>query len=339
MNCGRGPTRPGFAKSRIAHRSPRPFSIGVPVSAIRVRAGMRRSCCDVSFAGFLIACASSRIDLRPRHRRDRVDVAHRGAVGRDDDVGVRDLGRDLVGRGAVRAVMHDDAQTRGEARRFGGPVPDDGGRRDHERGPGPGAGEEVGEHRRRLAETHVEREATAEPGLVEEAEPRQRFGLVAAELADETVRRRGRRRRDVGRGLEQLGRPTATDDRHAARERRTFDAEREAQRLRAGELGGVGPFRERVGRGLQIGLVERDPTPTRPDERPRFARQPRDVGRGELDVVEHRRPAHVGELVRADRRLLRASTNTRNDGVGLRRDNAGTRTSKPAASSCGPVWP
>ena len=61
MNCGRGPTSPGFAKSRIAHRSPRPFSIGVPVSAIRVRAGMRRSCCDVSLAGFLIACASSRI--------------------------------------------------------------------------------------------------------------------------------------------------------------------------------------------------------------------------------------------------------------------------------------
>ena len=59
MNCGRVPTRPGLVKSRIAQRSPRPFSIGVPVSATRVRAGMRRSCCDVSFAGFLIACASS----------------------------------------------------------------------------------------------------------------------------------------------------------------------------------------------------------------------------------------------------------------------------------------
>ena len=77
-----------------------------------VRAGMRRSCCDVSLAGFLIACASSRIDLRPRHLRDRVDVAHRGAVGGDDDVGVGDLGRDLVGGGAVRAVVHDDAQIR-----------------------------------------------------------------------------------------------------------------------------------------------------------------------------------------------------------------------------------
>ena len=58
-NCGRGPTRPGLVKSRIAQRSPRPFSIGVPVSATRTRAGMRRSCCAVSLAGFLIAWASS----------------------------------------------------------------------------------------------------------------------------------------------------------------------------------------------------------------------------------------------------------------------------------------
>ena len=46
MNAGREPTRPGLVKSRIAHRSPSPFSIGVPVSARRVRAGMRRSCWD-----------------------------------------------------------------------------------------------------------------------------------------------------------------------------------------------------------------------------------------------------------------------------------------------------
>ena len=46
-------------KSRIAHRSPSPFSIGVPVSASAVWAWMRRSCWAVSLAGFLIACASS----------------------------------------------------------------------------------------------------------------------------------------------------------------------------------------------------------------------------------------------------------------------------------------
>ena len=59
-------------------------------------------------------------------------------------------------------------------------------------GPEPAPAEQVRQHRRRLAEAHVEREATAEAGLVEEAEPRQRFGLVAAELADETVGNAGR---------------------------------------------------------------------------------------------------------------------------------------------------
>ncbi len=71
------PTRPGLVKSRMAHRSPSPFSIGVPVRAMRVRAGMRRSCWAVSLAGFLMAWASSsttrsHVDLaRGRRRRGR----------------------------------------------------------------------------------------------------------------------------------------------------------------------------------------------------------------------------------------------------------------------------
>ena len=73
---------------------------------------MRRSCCDVSLAGFLIACASSSTTRAHVDLGERVDVAHRGAVGRDHDVGVGDLGRDLVGRGAARAVVHDDPQAR-----------------------------------------------------------------------------------------------------------------------------------------------------------------------------------------------------------------------------------
>ena len=40
MKVVRPPTRPGLTKSRIDHRSPRPFSIGVPVSARRERAGI-----------------------------------------------------------------------------------------------------------------------------------------------------------------------------------------------------------------------------------------------------------------------------------------------------------
>ena len=120
---------------------------------------------------------------------ERFDVAHRGAVGRDDEIGAVDLRRDLVGGGAVRAVVHADPKVGGEARGFRGPVADDRGRRDHQRGSVFDAGEQVREHRRRLAEAHVEREAAAETGGVEEAEPRERLGLVAAQLADEALGR------------------------------------------------------------------------------------------------------------------------------------------------------
>ena len=54
---------------------------------------------------------------------------------------------------------------------------------------------EVGEHGRRLAEAHVERQAAAEPGGVEEADPGQRLGLVGAQLADEALGLGDRRRR------------------------------------------------------------------------------------------------------------------------------------------------
>ena len=51
MNDGRDPTRPGLVKSRIAHRSPSPFSIGVPVSARRVCAGMRAAAATFRSSG------------------------------------------------------------------------------------------------------------------------------------------------------------------------------------------------------------------------------------------------------------------------------------------------
>ena len=133
MNDGRDPTRPGLVKSRIAHRSPSPFSIGVPVSARRVWAGIRRSCWEVSLVGFLIACASSSTSVCQLVRGERVDVAHGGGVGGDHDVGAGDLGFELVGRRSRRAVVDDDAQPGREARRFGRPVADDRGGRDDER--------------------------------------------------------------------------------------------------------------------------------------------------------------------------------------------------------------
>ena len=51
--------QPGLANSRIDHRSARRFSTGVPVTAIRVPAGMERIAVACLVAAFLIACASS----------------------------------------------------------------------------------------------------------------------------------------------------------------------------------------------------------------------------------------------------------------------------------------
>ena len=48
-------------KSMIARSSPRLFSTGVPVSAIRCRAGSDRTARDAAVFGFFTACASSRI--------------------------------------------------------------------------------------------------------------------------------------------------------------------------------------------------------------------------------------------------------------------------------------
>ena len=52
----------------------------------------------------------------------------------------------------------------------------------------------------------------------------------------------------------------------------------------------------------QVGPIDRDPPATGADQRPGFLGQAGDVGRGQLHVVEDRRPPHVGELGRADRR-------------------------------------
>ena len=189
MNAGRAPTRPGLAKSRIAHRSPRPFSIGVPVRARRMRAVRRRSCWAVSLAGFLMAWASSRTTRSHVELGQRLDVADGGAVGGDDDVGAADgLGSSSpadaraapwwtttrssgVNRAASAAQL---PTTAGGATTRAVPSP-------------PSRAADVGEHGRRLAETHVEGEAAAQLDGVEEAEPRQRLGLVGAELAAEPL--------------------------------------------------------------------------------------------------------------------------------------------------------
>ncbi len=115
--------------------------------------------------------------------------------------------------------MHDHAQPGGEARRFGGPVAHDRRRCDHERGPALGFDQEVGEHGRRLAQAHVERQAAADAGGVEEAEPGERLGLVAAQLAVEALGRVRGFARQLARGGQEVGGPPSAFDADAAGQR------------------------------------------------------------------------------------------------------------------------
>src|SRR6476661_10691708 len=55
----------------------------------------------------------------------------------------------------------------------------------------------MGEHRRRLAEAHVERQATTEAGSLEEADPGNCLGLVRAQRALEALGLGDRRRRHL----------------------------------------------------------------------------------------------------------------------------------------------
>src|SRR5207248_7319488 len=113
-----------------------------------------------------------------------------------------------------------NTEIRGEPRRLGGPVSNDGGRRDHERGARTvGGGKHAGQHGRRLAETHVEGEATSEPCRVEEPEPRQGLGLITTERSVKAVGRVPRLGLQLRGGGEQIGGPPATRNGNAARER------------------------------------------------------------------------------------------------------------------------
>ena len=168
-----------------------------------------------------------------------------------------------------------------------------------------GVGEHVGQHRRRLAEAHVEGEAAAEAAAVEEVEPGQRVGLVAAQLADEALGRGHRLAGDLLGLVQQVGGPAAAGDREAAGQRHALEPERVAQHLGAGELGRALPLGQRFGRGGQVGVVDRDPLAVRLHQWTGLRGQPGDLGRVELDVVEQHRPPDVGQLVGTDHRRRR----------------------------------
>ena len=199
--------------------------------------------------------------------------------------------------------MHDDPQAGGETPRLRRPVADDSRRGDHQRRPVGLGASEVGQHGRGLAEAHVEGQAAAEADGVEEVEPPEGLGLVVPQLSLEALgigHRFGGR--EVGGG-EELGGPASADDRDATAEGGALEADGVTEDLGPSELGLTGPLGERGGGFLEIGPVEGDPLAARADQRPGFGRQAGHLRRRELDVVEHDRPADVGELVGADHAL------------------------------------
>ena len=173
-------------------------------------------------------------------------------------------------------------------------------------GPSPIGAGDVGEHGGGLAEAHVERQATAQSGGVEEPEPRQRLGLVAAQLPLEAVELGDRRRRAPSRALEQVGRPTAAGQRHAPAEGPSPSRPRPWRRISAPVSWVV------LARSARAAAASFRSTRSSSTQRPRALTsgracrgEARHLGRGQLDVVEHHRPAHVAELVGADHRFAR----------------------------------
>src|SRR5207302_10525984 len=104
-----------------------------------------------------------------------------------------------------------------------------------------GRGRHAGEHRRRLAEAHVEGEAATESDDVEEAQPGQGLGLVAAQLTAEAVGFDDGIEGDGLRLLEDVGGPAGAFDEDAPGEWRALEADGVAQDLGARELPGRFP--------------------------------------------------------------------------------------------------
>ena len=130
--------------------------------------------------------------------------------------------------------------------------------------------------------------------------------------------------------------PAVAVDVDAAAQPGPVETDAVAQDLGAGELRDRLALGERGCGLLEVDPIDLDPAAAGLHERPRLAGEPGDVGRGELDVVEQHRPRHVAELVGADHRSAGVSANSRSDGVALRRDSVGTRTSNPTAARVGP---
>ena len=306
MNAGREPTSPGLVKSRIAQRSPNPFSIGVPVSAMRDRAGMRRSCWEVSLVGFLIACASSstirRHSTASSASMSRTAVAY--VVMTTSDVRAIRLKSSSSERAApwctttrrlrceLRGLRAPSCRRRRPERRRA-PVPHRrcgrGGRARSAscRAPCRGRGT-------RRARRHRGTRASRPP----------RPGTCAARRRTPPGARRARSRRCAAfstMSIAQLSPWTTTPPARPPPSRPIW-----ARRISAPVS-----VRDRLAllerrRGLlEVDPIDLDPPAARLHQRARLLGEPADVGRGQLDVVEQDRPRDVAELVRADHRAAR----------------------------------
>ena len=99
-------------KSRMAQRSPRPFSIGVPVRATRLR-GLDAAELLGGLAGRVLdALGLVEHEPLPLDGGQRLDVAHAGAVGGEHDVGALDLAGQVGDAGPAGAVVDDDLAAR-----------------------------------------------------------------------------------------------------------------------------------------------------------------------------------------------------------------------------------
>ena len=158
----------------------------------------------------------------------------------------------------------------------------------------------MGEHGRRLAETHVECQTAAETRRVEEPDPGDRLGLIRAQRTRETLRLGDRRHRHFAGAADDVVRPTAALHNDAASQPGPAETDAVPQDLGAGELRDVLAFGE-GGRGLlDIEPVDLHPAATRLHQWPGLAGEALDVVGRQFDVVEQHRPCHVAELVRAD---------------------------------------
>ena len=135
-NTRADPSRPGLTKSITDHSSANRFSTGVPVSAIRWSAGMRRTAAACRDALFFTVCASSSTTRRQLWSDEQVAVPGGDGVRGDNQVGLVQRARRIrCPRSRSGAVMDVNPQRRGECGGLALPVADHRHRADQQRRP------------------------------------------------------------------------------------------------------------------------------------------------------------------------------------------------------------